>query len=61
MKKLFINIKGCYAHIPYTFKHYIAFLKTEKRLTGSAVTFSHDLDKLFMFIFLPSVIYCALI
>lgn len=53
MITLFKNIKECYAHIPYTFRHYIAFLKTEKRLTGFAVTFFHDWDKLLMFIFLP--------
>lgn len=47
------NICECYAHIPYTFKHYIAFLNTERQLIGYQATLWHDWDKLLMFIFLP--------
>lgn len=53
MIRIIKNICECYAHIPYTFKHYIAFLKVEKKLTGFVSRLFHDWDKLLMFIFLP--------
>ena len=50
---MFRNIKESYAHIPYTFKHYLAFMKLEKELIGSYKYKFHDVDKLFMYFFLP--------
>lgn len=47
------NIIESYKHIPYTLKHYIAFLKTEKKLLGTYKYKLHDLDKIFMYIFVP--------
>ena len=53
MGTLLNNIKGCYKHVPYTLKHYFAFLKTEKKLLGHYKYKYHDWDKLAMFIFFP--------
>lgn len=53
MKQLIKNIKDSYNHIPYTWKHYLAFLKTEKRLLGCYKYKFHDWDKLALFIFCP--------
>lgn len=54
MLKSFIrNCKDSYNHIPYTWKHYLAFLKTEKRLLGSYKYKFHDWDKLCLFIICP--------
>lgn len=53
MKDLFYNIIGSYKHIPYTWKHYLAFLKVEKKLLGVYKYKFHDWDKLFLFIFFP--------
>lgn len=50
---IFNNIKECYQHIPYTFKHYIAFRKVEKKLLGKHKYWHHDWDKLFMYVFCP--------
>ena len=47
------NIKGSYCHIPYTFKHYLAFRKVEKQLLGKNIYWHHDWDKLLLFIFFP--------
>lgn len=47
------NIKSSYCHIPYTFKHYLAFRKVEKQLLGKNIYWHHDWDKLFLFIFFP--------
>lgn len=47
--KAFTDFSKC--HIPYTFKHYLAFRKVEKQLLGENVYWHHDWDKLFMFIF----------
>ena len=47
------NIKGCYQHIPYTFKHYLAFRKVEKELLGHHRYWHHDWDKLFLYTFCP--------
>lgn len=47
------NIRECYEHIPYTLKHYFAFMKVQKDLLGYYKYMFHDWDKLFMFIFLP--------
>lgn len=49
--KAFTDFSKC--HIPYTFKHYLAFRKVEKQLLGENVYWHHDWDKLFMFIFFP--------
>lgn len=51
--KIINNIIDCYKHIPYTWKHYLAFLKVEKQLLGYYKYKFHDWDKLFMYIFLP--------
>lgn len=47
------NIVGSYKHIPYTWKHYLAFMKVQKQLLGYYRIKFHDWDKLLMFIFLP--------
>lgn len=47
------NIKDSYKHIPYTFKHYLAFMKVQKQLLGYYKYKFHDWDKLFTFIFMP--------
>lgn len=47
------NIVGSYKHIPYTWKHYLAFMKVQKQLLGRYKIKFHDWDKLLMFIFLP--------
>lgn len=51
--KIIKNIKKSYNHIPYTWKHYLAFMKVQKELLGKYKYIFHDWDKLFMFIFLP--------
>lgn len=43
MTTLINNIIKSYKHIPYTFKHYIAFLKMEKKLLGYYKYKFHDL------------------
>lgn len=50
---MFKNIIDCWKHIPYTWKHYLAFRKTEKLLIGQHLYLFHDWDKIFMYIFLP--------
>ena len=54
IRLLINNVKKCYLHIPYTYKHSKCFRKLEKKLLGDVThgTF-HDFDKLFMFIFFP--------
>lgn len=47
------NILESYKHIPYTFKHYIAFMRVQKKLLGHYKYKFHDWDKLLMFAFLP--------
>lgn len=47
------NIKDCYNHIPYTWKHYLAFMKMQKQLLGKYKYWFHDWDKLILFIFFP--------
>ena len=47
------NIKDCYKHIPYTFKHYLAFRKVEKQLLGYHKYWHHDWDKLILYMFCP--------
>ena len=47
------NIIDCYKHVPYTWKHYLAFLKLERSLLGYYKYKFHDLDKLFWYIFFP--------
>lgn len=53
MMNIYKNIKDSWKHIPYTWKHYLAFLKTEKNLLGYYKYKFHDWDKLFMYIFIP--------
>lgn len=50
---IFYNIWECWVHIPHTLKHYIAFLKTEKKYLGSYKYKFHDLDKILMYICIP--------
>lgn len=51
--KLLENVIASYKHIPYTVRHYFAYLKTEKELLGNYKYKFHDFDKLFMYVFLP--------
>lgn len=53
LKKIINNIKDSYKHIPYTWKHYLSFLKVEKAILGYYKYKFHDWDKLFMYIFFP--------
>lgn len=53
VRKIIQNCKDSYNHIPYTWKHYLAFLRVEKQLLGKYKYMFHDWDKLFMYIFLP--------
>ena len=53
MKQILENIIGSYRHFPYTWKHYLAFLKVEKKLLGRYKYKFHDWDKLVLFIFCP--------
>ena len=53
IKNLIKNIKDCYKHIPYSFKHYLMVLKLQKRLLGYYKYKFHDLDKILMYLFLP--------
>lgn len=50
---LFKNIRECYNHIPYTWNHYLAFMKVQKKLLGKYTYIFHDWDKLMLFIFCP--------
>lgn len=47
------NIIDSWKHIPYTLRHYIAFLKTEKKYIGYYKYKFHDLDKVLMYIIIP--------
>ena len=49
------NILKSWNHIPYTFKHYIAFLKLQKQLLGYNKYKFHDLDKILMYLFIPFI------
>ena len=53
MKYIIYNIFESYKHIPYTWKHYLTFLATEKKIIGYYKYIFHDIDKLFMYILLP--------
>lgn len=51
--KILSNVIYSYKHIGYTFKHYLAFIKLEKQLTGKVIHWHHDWDKLFWFAITP--------
>ena len=51
--KIIKNIKDCWKHIPYTLKHRKALLETQKELLGYKTYYLHDMDKIFMYIFMP--------
>lgn len=53
VKTIIKNIRESYEHIPYTAKHYLAFMKVQKQLIGKYKYWHHDWDKLFLFIFFP--------
>lgn len=53
LNNIISNIKGSYKHIPYTFKHYLAFRKVEKKLLGKHKYWHHDLDKILLYVFCP--------
>ena len=53
MKQILENIIGSYKHFPYTWKHYLAFLRVEKKLLGRYKYKFHDWDKLVLFTFCP--------
>lgn len=50
---IFNNIIDSWKHIPYTLRHYRAFLKVEKKYLGSYKYKFHDLDKVLMYILIP--------
>ena len=50
---MFENVIKSWKHIPYTLKHYIEFMKLQKKLLGRYKYKFHDLDKILMYIFLP--------
>ena len=47
------NIIDSWKKIPYTFRHYLAFLKTEKEYIGYYKYKFHDLDKILMYLVIP--------
>lgn len=47
------NIIACWRKIPYTFRHYLAFLETEKKYLGYYKYKFHDLDKILMYMIIP--------
>lgn len=49
------NVKYCYKHIPYTWKHKLAFINTEKQLTCKVrlSSYLHDCDKLISYALSP--------
>lgn len=47
------NIIDSWKHIPYTLRHYAAFLRTEKKYIGYYKYKFHDLDKVLMYILIP--------
>lgn len=47
------NIIDSWKHIPYTPRHYAAFLRTEKKYIGYYKYKFHDLDKVLMYILIP--------
>ena len=47
------NIIDSWKHIPYTLRHYAAFLRTEKKYIGYYKYKFHDLDKVLMYIIIP--------
>lgn len=49
------NIVDCFKHISYTWKHKKAYLQIEKQLLhkNTLTGYLHDVDKLFLYIFLP--------
>ena len=49
------NIIKSWKHIPYTWKHYLAFMKFQKQLLGRYKYKFHDLDKILMYIFIPFI------
>lgn len=47
------NITDSWKHIPYTIRHYFAFMKLQKKVLGRYKYKFHDVDKIFMYLFLP--------
>lgn len=47
------NIKDCFKHIPYTYKHIRAFDNLQKQTFGKKKYFFHDWDKLIMYVLFP--------
>ena len=47
------KILNSWFHIPYTVKHYFAFMKLQKKLIGYYKYKYHDVDKVFLYLFLP--------
>lgn len=47
------NIIDSWRHIPYTVKHYFAFMRLQKEVLGKYKYKFHDVDKIFMYLFLP--------
>lgn len=53
IKEIIEDIKGAFIQIPYTYKHYKAFRKIEKELTGANRHWHHDWDKLIACVICP--------
>lgn len=47
------NILDCWGKIPRVLRHYFAYMKLQKKLLGRYKYWTHDLDKVFMYIFFP--------
>lgn len=50
---IFKNIIDSWKKIPHSFKHYLAFLETEKRYIGYYKYKFHDVDKILMYLIIP--------
>lgn len=55
MKKIIYNIKDSLLHIPYTIKHIKAIYKLQIKYIGYIKFPLHDVDKLFMYVFLSFI------
>lgn len=52
MKKIIYNIKDSLFHIPYTIKHIMTIYQLQLKYIGYIKFPLHDIDKLFMYVFL---------
>lgn len=47
------NILDCWGKIPRVLRHYFAYMKLQKKLLGRYKYWTHDLDKVLMYILFP--------